>query len=105
MSDAVTPDAAAIDARIQEGIKAFEAKDFARAEQVFRAVVEVAPDELRAVHSIGVVLSQSGRRGEARAFLEPYVQKGALLESALLLGELYEEVNESGKAMLCYKLV
>lgn len=105
MSDAVAPDAATIDARIQEGVRAFEAKDFARAEQLFRALLEVAPGELRAVHSIGVVLSQSGRRGEARAFLEPYVEKGALLESALLLGELYEEVNEPAKAMLCYKLV
>ncbi len=101
MSDPVpTPDAL-----VQQGVAAFNAGDPAGAEKFFRSALAAAPGDLRAVHGLGVILSQSGRKAEAIGFLAPYVEKGALLESLVLLGELYDETGDLARATLCFKAV
>lgn len=95
----------AADATVQEGVAAFNAGDFARAEQLFRTALTLSPGELRAVHGIGVILSNANRKADAIAFLAPYVEKGSLLETTLLLGQLYDDTGDAARATICFKVV
>lgn len=110
MSDTGTPTPSATgaisaDAVIQEALAAFNTGNIPRAEQLFRAALAAAPGDLRAVHGIGVSLHRSGRNADAIALLAPYVEKGALLESTLLLGQLYSDASDLTRAMICFKTV
>ena len=105
MSDLTAAGADSANAMVQQGVAAFQAGDAVRAEQLFRAALAAAPGDLRAVHGLGVVLSQSGRRAEAQAFLAPYVEKGALLETTLLLGQIFDDAGDGGRATICYKSI
>ncbi len=97
--------AATVEALVQQGVGAFNAGDLAGAEQFFRGALAAAPGDLRAIHGIGVILSRSGRKTEAIAFLAPYVERGALVESMVLLAELYDDTGDLARAMLCLKAV
>lgn len=105
MSDLTTPGTAPVDAAVTQGVAAFQAGDIARAEHLFRSALAMAPGDLRAVHGLGVVLNQSGRSAEAITHLAPHVEKGALLESTLLLGQIYQETGDLGRATICFKTV
>ncbi len=79
--------AATVETLVQQGVGAFNAGDLAGAEQFFRGALAAAPGDLRAIHGIGVILSRSGRKTEAIAFLAPYVERGALVESMVRKSE------------------
>ncbi|MBX7199605.1 MAG: hypothetical protein K1X51_09530 [Rhodospirillaceae bacterium] len=105
MSNVTTPGAGSIDAAIMDAVAAFNAGDVPRAEQLFRTAFAMAPNDLRAIHGMGVVMNQLGRKAEAIAFLAPYVEKGALVETTLLLAQLYDETGDLPRAMICLKTI
>lgn len=103
MPNITTPEAGPADAAFQSGVAAFNGGDPARAEQLFRSALALSPGDLRAVHGLGAALHATGRKAEAIAFLAPYVEKGALVESMLLLGQIYDETGDDARATLCFK--
>ena len=105
MSDVTPAGANTADALVQQGITAFSANDLPRAEQLFRAALSASPGDHRAVHGLGITLTRAGRRKEAQVFLEPFVERGSLLETTLLLGQIYEESGDDNRAIICFKAV
>lgn len=105
MSDVTPQGANSADSLVQQGNTAFSANDLAGAERFFRAALSVAPGDHRAIYGLGNTLVQQGRRKEAQAFLEPFVEKGALLESTLLLGQIYADAGDGNRATICFKAV
>jgi tetratricopeptide (TPR) repeat protein len=55
------------DALVQAGLAAYEAGDFALAEQQFRSASRLAPDEAVLHNALGMALAQQNRTGEAIA--------------------------------------
>jgi tetratricopeptide (TPR) repeat protein len=87
-----------------EAVAAFEAGDYAKAEQGFRAVLEKAPQSLNAQFNLGVIAERQGRPADAQAayekvrFLEP-----GHVPTLLNLGRLYRMQERYADAIALYE--
>ncbi|MFL5352538.1 tetratricopeptide repeat protein [Archangium sp.] len=87
-----------------EAVAAYEAGDYAKAEQGFRAVLEKAPQSLNAQFNLGVIAERQGRPADAQAayekvrFLEP-----GHVPTLLNLGRLYRVQERYADAIALYE--
>jgi tetratricopeptide (TPR) repeat protein len=90
--------------RFAEAVAAFEAGDYAKAEEGFREVLKKAPQSLNAQFNLGVIAERQGRLADAQ---EAY-EKVRLLEpghvpTLLNLGRLYRQQEKYAEAIALYE--
>ncbi|WP_257446626.1 tetratricopeptide repeat protein [Archangium lipolyticum] len=90
--------------RFAEAVAAFDAGDYARAEEGFREVLELAPQSLNAQFNLGFIAERQGRLADAQAayekvrFLEP-----GHVPTLLNLGRLYRLQEKYAEAITLYE--
>ena len=99
-----TPTESAARERFAEAIAAFDAGDYARAEEGFREVLKKAPQSLNAQFNLGVIAERPGQLAQAQ---EAY-EKVRLLEpghvpTLLNLGRLYRTQEKYAEAIALYE--
>jgi tetratricopeptide (TPR) repeat protein len=90
--------------RFAEAVAAFDAGDYARAEEGFRKVLELAPQSLNSQFNLGYIAERQGRLADAQAayekvrFLEP-----GHVPTLLNLGRLYRLQEKYAEAISLYE--
>jgi tetratricopeptide (TPR) repeat protein len=87
-----------------QAVAAFEAGDYAKAEEGFRKVVEKAPQSLNAQFNLGVIAERQGRPADAQAAYEKvrFLDPGHV-PTLLNLGRLYRVQEKYAEAIALYE--
>lgn len=81
----------------------FQSGEFEEAAQTFRTLRQLTPNAVRVYYYEGQALSQSGKHAEAIAILEDGLKiRDDIPDYLSLLGELYERVGQTDKAIEFY---
>ncbi|OJH39038.1 tetratricopeptide repeat protein [Cystobacter ferrugineus] len=90
--------------RFAEAVAAFDAGDYARAEEGFQEVLHRAPQSLNAQFNLGVIAERQGRLAEAQAAYEKvrFLDQGHV-PTLLNLGRLYRMQGKFADAIALYE--
>jgi tetratricopeptide (TPR) repeat protein len=90
-------------ALIKEGITLNDSGKYAQAVEKYTEALKVDPNDLQADYEMGFTLYSEGKGLDAIPFLEKITQsKDSKYETYDLMGSIYDDNNQPGKAIDCY---
>ena len=94
------------DARMDVAVRAFQQRDYQRAEKELRAAIQLEPERSEAHLRLGIVLYRLQRWSDAIPSLEKAIElRPAVLGDAQVLGHCYYEVGKHEEALATYERV
>ncbi|MHB1846400.1 MAG: tetratricopeptide repeat protein [Deltaproteobacteria bacterium] len=99
----IAPPAVDVDALLADGQKAYDQGKFALAASTFEQAVQAAPSDSNALLSLGMARYDLGQLREAMAPLEQARALSHNPRASLMLGAVYQELGERGRAKERYE--
>jgi tetratricopeptide (TPR) repeat protein len=85
-------------------VQQYQAGQWQQAEQLYRAILQVQPQQVEALHRLGLLASQGGQHERARAYLSQAVRLQP--DSAAVhynLGTVFQDQGQLAEARACYQ--